>query len=89
MYHAYKTSYNHSGFLGLLWGDGDKQDAVPQYIKRQLLKAERAMREGDYVAAGGAYHRALGRLGQSQFADSQVYLEARAVVLDKVQNKRF
>ena len=74
-----------SGFLATLWGGRrEKEDEVPQYIKQQLLKAQRALRSGDYQAASKAYHEALRRLATSQFAEFQVYLEARAVVLDKV-----
>ena len=72
------------GVLGILWGDRDKEDTVPPYIKRQLLKAQRALRDDNYPAASKAYHSALERLASSQFAESQVYIEARAVVLDKV-----
>ena len=74
-----------SGFLGLLWSGRDKEDEVPAYIKHQLLKAQRALREGDHETAGEAYHRALKRLASSEYATSQAYIEARAVVLDKVQ----
>jgi tetratricopeptide (TPR) repeat protein len=71
--------------LSVLW-DRDKEDTVPPYIKSQLLKAQRSLRDGDYTAASEAYHRALKRLATSQFAETQPYIEARAVVLDKLAN---
>lgn len=72
------------GVLGLLWGGKDKEDIVPPYIKHQLLKAQRTLRDGDYKRAEDYYHRALRRLATSPYAQSQPYIEARAVVLDKV-----
>ena len=52
------------------------------------LKAQRALRDGDYEGAEKAYHDALRRLGTSEYANSQTYIEARAVVLDKVSTSR-
>ena len=57
---------------------------MPAFVKRKLLTAQRALREGDYEAAGGAYHDALKRLATSEHSSAQAYIEARAVVLDKV-----
>ena len=53
-------------------------------MKSHLKKAQRALRNGDYDAADRAYHRALKRLVGSEHANAQAYIEARAVVLDKV-----
>ena len=75
------------GILGLFWGGQDKEDVVPSYIKHQLLRAQRALRDGDYTQAEDCYHRALHRLATSTYAQSQPYIEARAVVLDKVTKK--
>ena len=57
---------------------------MPASVKQHLLKAQRALRDGDYEGAEKAYHDALRRLGTSEYANSQAYIEARAVVLDKV-----
>ena len=57
---------------------------MPLAVKSQLKKARRALRDGDYNAADRAYHRALKRLAGSEHANAQAYIEARAVVLDKV-----
>ena len=73
------------GILGVLWGGRDKEEEVPLYIKQQLLKAQRALRTGEYELASEAYHKALHRLASSEFAEAQPYIEARAVVLDKVK----
>jgi len=62
----------------------DEEDRVPPAVKRQLTKAQRALREGDYDSAGRAYHNALRKLATSEHANAQAYIEARAVVLDKV-----
>lgn len=70
--------------FGFLWGGHDEKDKVPASVKQQLLKAQRALREGKYEVAGKAYHNALRRLGTSEHASAQAYVEARAVVLDKV-----
>ena len=69
----------------MLWGGRDKEGEVPLYIKQQLLKAQRALRTGEYELASEAYHKALHRLASSEFAEAQPYIEARAVVLDKVK----
>lgn len=70
--------------LGIIFGGRDEDQKVPPYVKRQLIKAQRALRDGDYVAASKAYHRALERLAGSEYAQTQGFIEARAVVLDKV-----
>lgn len=75
-----------SGILGLFWGGRDEEDQVPASIKQLLLKAQRALRDEKYDVAGEAYHKALTRLGTSEHASAQAYIEARAVVLDKVIN---
>jgi hypothetical protein len=74
------------GVFGLLWKGRDKEDKVPASVKQHLLKAQRALRDGDYEAAEEAYHDALRRLATSEYADAQAYIEARAVVLDKLAN---
>ncbi len=61
--------------------DGKK---VSRSAKRQLLKAERALQSGDYAKAEKACHSALGILMKSEHAENRVYLEARAVTMDKV-----
>ena len=73
-----------TGVFGSLWKGHDKEDKVPASVKQHLLKAQRALRDGDYEAAEEAYHDALRRLATSEYADAQAYIEARAVVLDKV-----
>ncbi len=62
----------------------DEEEKVPPSVKRQLLLAQRALRERDFPGAEAAYHRALQLLGGSEHAESRAYIEARAVTLDKV-----
>ncbi len=61
-------------------GEGE----VPPSVKRYLLLAQRALREGDYSNAETACHRALELLATSEYAGLRVFIEARAVTLDKV-----
>ena len=81
--------YDVIGILGLFgFGSKEEEEAgkkVPPSIKRQLLKAQRALRNGtDYNEAERAYHKALELLAVSIHSSSQAYQEARAVTLDKV-----
>ena len=88
VYHV--TSYVHlrfnSGFLGFLGFQDDEDDKgkVPPSVKRELLKAQRALRNDDYSTAEECYHQALFSLNSSELSETQAYIEARAVTLDKV-----
>ena len=74
-----------TGFFGLLKSEDEGDDEkVPPSVKRQLLKAQRALRNEDYGGAERAYHNALKLLATSEHASTQPYIEARAVTLDKV-----
>ena len=74
-----------TGFFGLLKSEDEGDDEkVPPSVKRQLLKAQRALRNEDYGGAERAYHDALKLLATSEHASTQPYIEARAVTLDKV-----
>lgn len=73
------------GILGFLWGK-DEEDKVPRSIKRQLGKAQRAHRKGNYTTANVAYHKVLKSLATSEHSNTQAYIEARAMVLDKVRS---
>ena len=61
--------------------DGTK---IKRSIMRQLVKAERAHQKSRYVLAEKACHKALAGLVNSEHAEKRVYLEARAVTMDKV-----
>ncbi len=64
--------------------DEDEEGKVPLSVKRELLYAQRAHVSGDYSTAEQRYHDALHLLDSSEAAQSRVFLEARAVTLDKV-----
>ena len=67
-----------------IFGEKDDGSKVSASVKRQLLKTNRALRLGDYGQAEKASHKALSLLMNSEHTEKQVYLEARAVVMDKV-----
>lgn len=67
-----------------IFGDKDDGSKVSPSVKRQLLKTNRALRKGDYSQAEKASHKALSLLMNSEHTEKQAYLEARAVVMDKV-----
>jgi hypothetical protein len=64
--------------------DDDDGSTVKPSVKRQLLKADRALMRNDYSKAEAACHRALALLANSKHAEKQLYLEARAVTMAKV-----
>ena len=70
-----------------IFGEKDDGSIVSASVKRQLLKANRALRLGDYGQAEKASHKALSLLMNSEHTEKQAYLEARAVVMDKVCGK--
>lgn len=77
--------FTSTGLLGLFKREDESGDEkVPPSVKRQLLKAQRALRSEDYGGAERAYHSALKLLATSEYTSTQPYLEARAVTLDKV-----
>ena len=63
--------------------DGDGSSVSPS-IKRQLLKANRALKRRNYVRAEKACHQAMALLANSKHAQRQPYIEASAIVMDKV-----
>ena len=74
------------GILGLvgIHDDEDEEGKVPLPVKRELLKAKRAQASSDYSTAEGCYHKALQLLATSEHAQTQAYVEARAVTMDLV-----
>ena len=62
----------------------DEDTKVIRSVKKNLYKAEKALKKGSYSQAERACHAAMGILGSSKNAEKQVYLEAAAIVMDKV-----
>ena len=72
-------------------GEGEAEEEegqVPLAVKRALLNAQRAVKDRDLSRAERAYHEALGFLALSEHAASQTCVEATAVVLDLVSERR-
>ena len=62
-----------------------EETKVINAVKRQLLNAQRAHKRSDYWKAEESYHNALVLLVDSELAEKQALLEARAITLDKVR----
>lgn len=63
---------------------GDTADEVPKSVRKRMLVAQRAHKNGDYARCERFYHQALHLLASSKYSGARAYQEARAVILDKV-----
>ncbi len=62
----------------------DEDTRVIRSVKKNLFKAEKCLKKGNYSRAEEACHAAMAILGSSKNSEKQVYLEAMAIVMDKV-----
>ncbi len=72
------------------WGgkeeeEDDDGNKVSPSIKRQLLKADRALMNSNYHQAEKVCHKAMALVMDSKHAEKRAYLEARAFIMDKVE----